>query len=320
MAWESASAAIPSMMVRMAFFLGIDAGGTKTICVIGDESRTLARAQSGSIKHMRVGEEQAARNFETVVREALERASLAGEQMVATCVGLAGLRIPSFAVWVKESLAKLVGGAIEICGDEEIAMDAAFPGGGGVLVVAGTGSNIAGRSSTGILVNAGGWGPALGDEGSGYWIGHTALIAAFRAHDFGEPTMLLNKVMAFWSLDGLGEMVEYANKIPGPDFSKITPLVVECAEAGDAVATETLVDAGRQLAELALLAYRKVRAIEPEGPAPGFAFAGSVLGNIPIVRESMTEAIRRRIPSAQVAQEAVDPLAGALWRARHLRT
>lgn len=306
-------------MVRMAFFLGIDAGGTKTICVIGDEGRTLARAQGGSIKHMRVGEEQAARNLEAVVREALEQAGLQGDQVAASCIGMAGSRIPSFAAWVRNSLATLVGGTIEICGDEEIAMDAAFPGREGVLIVAGTGSNIAGRSSTGALVNAGGWGPALGDEGSGYWIGHTALIASFRAHDWGEPTMLLNKVMAFWSLEELGELVAYANKIPAPDFSKITPIVVECAEAGDAVATEILVDAGRQLAEFALLAFQKVRVIEPDGPAPGFAFAGSVLANIPMVRESMTEAIRRRIPSAQVAQEAVDPLEGALWRARHLR-
>ena len=44
-------------MLPMSFYLGIDAGGTKTVCILGDESRTLARATGGSIKHMRVGEE-----------------------------------------------------------------------------------------------------------------------------------------------------------------------------------------------------------------------------------------------------------------------
>ena len=108
------------------------------------------------------------------------------------------------------------------------------------------------------MLNAGGWGPALGDEGSGYWIGHTALKAAFRAYDWGEPTMLLAKVAAFWDQPNLGEMVAYANKIPPPDFSRLTPLVAECAEAGDAVSTQVLLDGGRFLADFALLAYRKV--------------------------------------------------------------
>lgn len=307
------------MMLRMRFCLGIDAGGTKTVCAIGDESRILARTLSGSIKHMRVGEEIAGENLRTVVSESLHLAGVRADQIESSCVGTAGSRIPSFAAWVKRSLAGLVSGTIEICGDDEVALDAAFPGGAGVLVVAGTGSNIAGRTSAGKLVNAGGWGPALGDEGSGYWIGHTALSAAFRAYDWGEPTMLLPKVMAFWSLPELGEVVAYANKIPMPDFSLLTPLVVECAEAGDAIATRTLLEGGGHLAEFALLAYRKVRYEEPDGPIPGFSFTGSVLANIAMVRDAMMEEIRRALPLAQVAREAVDPLEGALWRARNAK-
>ena len=62
-----------SMMLPMSFYLGIDAGGTKTVCILGDESRTLARATGGSIKHMRVGERQAALNLQQVVKEALTK-------------------------------------------------------------------------------------------------------------------------------------------------------------------------------------------------------------------------------------------------------
>ena len=130
-------------MLPMSFYLGIDAGGTKTVCILGDESRTLARATGGSIKHMRVGEEQAALNLQQVVKEALNQIGILGEEVAASCVGTAGARIPSFALWVKESLSEQVGGSIEVCGDDEIALDAAFPGGAGVLVVAGTGSTLA---------------------------------------------------------------------------------------------------------------------------------------------------------------------------------
>lgn len=300
----------------MSYYLGVDAGGTKTVCILGDESQTLARVAGGTIKHMRVGEEQAALNLQQVVKDVLTKVGILGEEITASCVGSAGSRIPSFATWVKESLAEQVGGSIEICGDEEIALDAAFPGGAGVMVVAGTGSNTGGRTSTGVLVNAGGWGPALGDEGSGYWIGHTALKAAFRAQDGGSRTMLLAKVRDFWDQPNLGELTAYANKIPAPDFSRLTPLVVECAEAGDGVCAQTLLEGGRFLAEFALLAYRKMRAIEPDAPA-AFAFTGSVLANIRMVREQMTESIRQALPTASIAREAVDPLEGALWRARH---
>ena len=61
----------------------------------------------------------------------------------------------------------VLSGDILLAGDEEIALDAAFSGGAGVLVVAGTGSNLIGRAGDGRLIHVGGWGPVLADEGLG---------------------------------------------------------------------------------------------------------------------------------------------------------
>jgi N-acetylglucosamine kinase-like BadF-type ATPase len=90
---------------------------------------------------------------------------------------------------------------------------------------------------------------------------------------------------------------------------------VEVAAKGDPVAQAVLRSGGRALGEDASLALRKLLAMEPTAPRR-VAFTGSVLENIAMVREAMLAEIEREHPGAQVLTEAVDPIEGALWRAR----
>lgn len=299
----------------MAYFLGIDAGGTKTTAVLGDESHVLARAAGGSIKPLRVSLEQAQQNLSNLLEEIARKSEVNLREISASCVGTAGLRLPQTDGWMRQILASCVGGTIEVCGDEEIALDAAFPGGAGVLVIGGTGSNTLGRTSSGQRFTVGGWGPALGDQGSGYWIGHQALRAAVRAKDFGQPTRILDRVIEFWKAANLAQVVNMAHE--APDFSLLAPLIVQCAEEGDAVAMEVLERGGRLLGEDAVQAFRQVRRFEPERPMPTIAFIGGILDKVAFVRESMIETIRSSLPTVQILPEVVDAVSGALWRARH---
>ncbi|HUY82111.1 MAG TPA: BadF/BadG/BcrA/BcrD ATPase family protein [Acidobacteriaceae bacterium] len=302
----------------MAFYLGLDAGGTKTTALLGDETRVLARATGGSIKPLRVSIEQAQENLSALLAEISRISGIDLRQLTASCVGTAGLRLPQTNGWMRQIISTCAGGRIEVCGDEEIALDAAFPGGAGVLVIAGTGSNILGRTSTGHRLTVGGWGPMLGDQGAGYWIGHQALRAALRAKDFCRPTPLLNRVVAFWKVSELAEVINIAHS--GADFSLLAPIVVKCAEEGDAVALEVLIRGGRLLGEDAAEAFRQVRALEPDQPMPSIAFIGGILDKVAFVRDAMTETIRLSAPTVQILPEAVDAVSGALWRARHLRS
>jgi glucosamine kinase len=302
----------------MAFFLGLDAGGTRTTALLGDDTRVLARSTGGSIKPLRVSLEQAQENIAALLADIAQKSGVDLRQITASCVGTAGLRLPQTDGWMRQIISACAGGAIEVCGDEEIALDAAFPGGAGVLVIAGTGSNTLGRTTTGERFTVGGWGPALGDQGSGYWIGHQALRAAVRAKDFGQPTRVLDRVIEFWNAANLSEVVNIAHS--APDFSLLAPLVVQCAEEGDAVALEVLERGGRMLGEDAAEAFRRVRQFEPGQPMPGIAFIGGILDKVAFVRESMIETIRRTLPTVQILPEVVDAVTGALWRARHRQT
>jgi N-acetylglucosamine kinase-like BadF-type ATPase len=232
-----------------------------------------------------------------------------------TCIGIGGISIDAVREWAEREISDVVGGELLICGDQEIALDGAFKGGEGILLVAGTGSIVTGRAADGTLYTAGGWGPALGDEGSGYWIGQEALRGSFWAKDRNIATVLLEEIGAFWKLGSIGEIVEKANELPSPDFAALAPVVVKCAEQGDDLANAVLERAGEELSELVSLVAVKMLETGSKGDV-GLAYTGSVIEHIGIVRESLVRALGQSAPRVKVMAGAVDSLEGALWRAR----
>jgi glucosamine kinase len=303
----------------MAFFLAIDAGGTKTDYVLANETRTLARVRTGTIKRLRTDTETAALNLE----EGLSRlTTLSGVPMSAvahTCIGTAGETVPLVADWLRSALARRVGHSLLLLGDVEIALDAAFKGGAGILVLAGTGSNVAGRTPNGKLLTCGGWGPILSDQGSGHAIGLRALRSIFLAIDQERETTLQRAVLDFWNVPSVELLVEVSNHTPSPDVSRLTHLVVECAERGDVVAREVLQREGEELAYLVCLLIGRMRRLQGDDSfVPSLAFAGSIMENVQPVREALIAAVRREFPHADAMPGVVDPIEGALLRAREM--
>jgi N-acetylglucosamine kinase-like BadF-type ATPase len=299
----------------MSLYLAIDSGGTKTRCLLADETRILGRAVTGSIKLMRVGETEATARLKAMLTEVAQISGVNLDKISHTCVGLAAFTIEAVRQWAEREIGGMVGGQLILVGDEEIALDSAFRGGQGILVVAGTGSIVQGRAADGELYRAGGWGPAIGDEGSGFWIGQEALRAAFWAHDRRVPTTLLTEIGELWGAKSLGEIVEIANATPAPDLPKLAPIVARCADAGDELAAAILQRAGVELSEMVALVALRMK--ESGGKrTPEAAYTGSVLENISLVRSSMVEALKKTSPRVKVLDGAVDALEGALWRAR----
>jgi glucosamine kinase len=323
------------IIAPMSFYLAIDAGGTSTRCLLADESRVLARASTGSVKLMRVAEAEATARLQAMLSEAAASAAIPLTHITRTCFGLAGLTIPAVRAWASAAIAAQVSGSLILCGDEEIALDAAFQAGPGILVIAGTGSNVIGRAPDGTLHSAGGWGPVLGDEGGGYWIGLEAVRAALRAQDAtptrlapDDPsTHLLLEIQRAWNLDCLAELIDLGNHRgdatrPAPDFASLAPVVARCAEQGNPIAAGILHRAGIDLADQVILVGSKLAAatssnLKPRASKLAVAFTGSVLSHIVPVRESMVARLTAALPAADVHASAVDPLEGALWRARN---
>jgi glucosamine kinase len=299
----------------MSLFLAIDAGGTKTSCLVADGTHILGRAVTGSVKLMRVGEAEASSRVQAMLAEVSLTAGVGLNEITQTCVGLAGLTIEAVRQWAEHAIGDQVGGDLLLVGDEEVALDGAFRGGPGILIIAGTGSNVLGRAADGAMYHAGGWGPAIGDEGSGFWIGHEALRMGFWAKDRNIETTLLTEIGEQWGAKSLGEIVEMANARPGPDFPALTPLVARCAEAGDELAAAVLERAGIELAEQVALVALKMKESDRKRKIEA-AYTGSVLEHISLVRSTMIAALKNSSPDVKVLEGAVDALEGALWRAR----
>ena len=264
----------------MAYFLGVDAGGTKTEFLLGDESRELGRIQTGSIKRLRRDEEVTEQNLSRALTELGAQTGVSMLDVSRCCVGASGSTAPLVAEWITNAFRPQVGGEFLLVEDVDIALDAAFQGERGVLILAGTGSNVAGRDIDGQIVTAGGWGPALSDEGSGYFLGIEALRKGFRAIDERRTTVVLETIQSYWNLSSLGELVEFANANPSPDFSALAPLVIAAAMQGDEVAAEVVRAGGDELASLAAIVIERIRETE-EGAGKGFsmlpvALAGSI--------------------------------------------
>ncbi len=301
----------------MAYFLALDIGGTKTDYLLADETRELARVRTATIKRMRTDAATAAANLDQALTELTAATGVSPQAITRTCIGTAGETVPLVTDWLREAFAARVSGDLLLLGDVEIALDAAFHGNIGVLVMAGTGSNVAGRMPNGTLVTAGGWGPELADQGSGHKIGREGVRAALLARDEQRPSILLDAILDFWQLPSLDLLIEFGNSRPAPDFSRLTEVVLRCANQGDAVAADVLRREGEDLAYIVRVVMRRIHAAAPSSTLPSLAFTGSIMEKVQPVRDALITAVRSEFPALQTLSGVIDPIAGALWRARN---
>jgi len=305
----------------MAYYLGIDGGGTKTRCVLADETTVLAKAMTGSCGVIRLGEQQAREALHTGIREVCAAAKISPDQIRAICIGATGAARPEIAAKIRNILAELIPEIrltnIEVIGDNVIALEAAFGAGPGVIAIAGTGSIVYGRDAAGHTARAGGWGFAVSDEGSGHWIGRRAISAILSARDQGLETALTAMVLQAWKLHTIDELVPRANSTPPPDFPRLFPIVLRAADEADAIARDLLADAGTQLATLAAIVVRRL-APHPAAMLP-LAMTGSVFRQSPVVRQVFYNTLQASFPGLDVRQDLADPVEGALARARATR-
>jgi glucosamine kinase len=297
----------------VAFFLGIDGGGSKTSCLIGDDSAVLGAGSAGPSNVIRVGEKIAGESLEAAIRQACAVAKITPAQIDRTCIGASGAGRTEITTVLSGMLSKIIGGAVNVVGDTVIALEAAFGSGPGVIVIAGTGSIAYGRNATGETARAGGWGYAISDEGSGHWIGRTAVSAVLHAYDEQQAPPLLDHIMQSWKLDTFGELIVKANASPPPDFAALVPIVLATADSGDPLARSVLHETGTRLAGLCKAVIRR---LFPNAGAVPVAMSGGVFRNSPLVCQVFYNNVRFEYSDAVVNLGVIDPVRGALELAR----
>lgn len=298
----------------MPYYLGIDGGGTKTTCAIGDATRLLATVTAGPSNIVRVGPARATESLQASVRQACAAAGITPQQVERTCIGGAGAGRAELAGRVRQILGEVLASPIDVVGDMQIALEAAFDTGPGVVVNAGTGSFAYGRNRGGHTLRAGGWGFAIGDEGSAHWIGRSAVSALLRASD-KDPALagscLKQALFTAWEVDSFSDLARIANAIPPPNFAALFPAIVSVE---DESARQVLVAAGRELAHLAGVVVGRLFGNEDD--AIPLATTGGVFRHSQVVRQVFYNELHRIDVRAQINREPVNPVEGALRMAR----
>src|SRR5512134_4028190 len=179
--------------------IGIDAGGTKTVCQLADDQGRLVTETRGPGANLQAaGELQVEKVLHDVMERALASGPAAAQGLVpaAICLGIAGVdrEDDSRVVW---GIMRRIGykARLVVVNDALIALEAGIGEGPGIVVISGTGSICYGRNAQGEAARAGGWGYVLGDEGSGYWIGRAAIRAVLREQDRRGARTLLTDLL-----------------------------------------------------------------------------------------------------------------------------
>ena len=250
---------------RGLLVLGIDGGGSKCAAVlgrlaaVGDGGVYIAGRGRGGPANPRVaGHEVARASITAAIARAFADAGLGLRPVAAACLGLAGVGLPedrdAVLAWATQAgLADTV--LVVPDGLLPFADGAAEPW--GVVLIAGTGS-LALALRRGETLSAataadrcGGWGPLLGDEGSGHTIGLAALKAAMRAADGRGPDTILHA--ALLKRFGAARAADLVGCIHAPgvgrrEVADAAREVLAAADVGDAVAAAILTGAAAELA------------------------------------------------------------------------
>ena len=229
----------------MSVYISFDGGGSKLNGMMFDENlHLLGAGRSGGINLTQTSLEDCRAN----VRDCLAQLFASHEPETVDVVFYTG--VGNFQLLCEET--GLRAHVAQYVGTDE-ALGGLLAGAlkrEGVLALAGTGSDVF-YISPGKRLVVGAWGPILGDDGSGTWIGQQAMRAVVRLiNGWGEDTLLLSLFREAWRLKNDWQMVELVHRSPAPfrQVASATPLVGQAAARGDAVALGILREAGHLMA------------------------------------------------------------------------
>ena len=268
------------------YVIGIDGGGTKTrLAVCAPDGTLLRRETLGAFNLSAIGEDGFRRRTEEIL-------ALCGDMRGcgAICVGGAGVSGAAAGEILRAELAAHgFAGKLLLCGDHEIALAGAMQTPGCVLI-AGTGSVCYGKNAAGETFRCGGGGHIIDDPGSGYTLGRDALAAALRTEDGRLSENALHAAVmdavGGHDIQGIFDFV-YFSRRGKSDIAALAPLVLRCAEQGDAVSLAIL---RRGAAELARLVSAVTGRLGLEKTSP-CALAGGLLAENNIYRRTVCEAL-----------------------------
>jgi N-acetylglucosamine kinase-like BadF-type ATPase len=291
--------------------LGLDAGGTKTVCILADaEGRTISLAKRGGANLQAAGELEVEKVLHDVMEEAIGERDIAP---VAICLGIAGVDRPNDAAIIRGIMRRIGYKArILVVNDALVALEAGAPGQPGVVIISGTGSIAYGRNANGQAARSGGWGYVLGDEGSGYWIGRAALRAVLHAADErGPKTVLTAFLLEHYGVSQPQELIHeiYQTNLRPAAIGALASCVHQAFVEGDHVAAGILQGAVQELESAAMSVARRLELLGTPFP---FILAGGIFRAVPWLQHELSRRLPDAAPGSRAELLTREPAEGAV--------
>lgn len=244
---------------KEARFIGIDGGGTKTACMIGDGSgNVLAQCYGPSSNIKSSSWEVVQQVLWLLIQQVLALSNSNETQLQGVFLGLAGADRPEDKAQILAFFEGKLPASVRVSvhNDAITALSAGTWGEAGIVLISGTGSIAYGfLPESSVSIRVGGWGYLLGDEGSGFDIGRQALIAVMKEHDGrGARTLLTEYILEHLSLQDPDQIITYVYGQANmrTSIADISRIVVKAAKEGDQAALAITEEAVKELARLAI--------------------------------------------------------------------
>ena len=298
--------------MEQRYFVGVDGGGTKTALVACTaDGQEIASSVCGPLNYNFIGLDAALNNL----AQGIAALALPEGSIVAVGIGDPSIDDESESPVAKEFAARataLLGVPVYIRSDAYMTLFALTGGKKtGVLIISGTGSMAIGEDAMGKTSVVGGWGRLTGDEGSGYYIGREGICAALRAFDGVAPqTALTDAALAYFDVCAPRDLISAFYGETEPDVAGFSRCVAKCADEGDKVAENILLDAANYLVRYASVLIERTN-------ANLLGVWGSVLCKNATVRRVFEDGVKEKFPNVEIREPAISAeLAAALYAAK----
>ncbi|WP_342562741.1 BadF/BadG/BcrA/BcrD ATPase family protein [Paenibacillus sp. FSL R7-0345] len=297
----------------MKYYLGVDAGGSKTYAMIANEQGAVIGTGRGGNGNHQKNREQAESSLQQAVSEALKASGLTKDQLEYSWFGLAGAdRETDFQI-LRPMISRFGHPRTGISCDTWNALRSGTDKSYGVVLICGSGVNCAGKNPQGAEYQCGGFGYRFGDFGGGYDLSVEVFRSVLRADDGrGDKTVLSERLIHLLGYTTVSEMredyLDHYRELP----PRIAELLFQAADEGDQVAAGLL---ARQGDELGLAAAATIRKLSMEQDSFDIVLAGSLLSKgdrSGIIRRAIEQRVKPLAPNGTLRALTREPVVGSV--------
>ncbi|PRR83188.1 BadF/BadG/BcrA/BcrD ATPase family protein [Clostridium vincentii] len=290
----------------MEYIIGVDGGGTKTEAVAYDlKGMEVGKALTG-FGNLVNGKEEALTNIMKAIDKLVY--SLGIDGLRGLYLGLAGTEVGNNGGIVRDRLKNKFKIDPIIMNDGDLALKALLKGEEGILVIAGTGSNVFGIKGN-CKGRCGGWGHLLGDEGSAYKIAIQAFKRMIYEEDYGILKSELSKaVLNHFHANNVNDIMEFIYTSTKDEIAKIASVVSIAAEMGEELAKSILEKEGINLAKATERVFNKLLFEECK-----IGLVGGVIRKSKFVRVAFEGYLIENIKVTEFVDDDISPSKGAYY-------